>query len=92
MNGEHINIYECYDHNGNPVRYVCDGHVDSMTFREKCFSDFYSKPMVVRHQWQKTRKFVTGKPKAKRNRFITETIYTPTREMNSTPVTIGLMN
>jgi hypothetical protein len=82
-------IYEYLDQNGNPAKFICDGHIDSVVFRDKCFRDYYVKPLVVRHQWQKIRK-VSNKAKKKYIK-ITETVYLTAEEAGATPVTIGLI-
>ncbi len=88
---EQLNIYECFDQKGDPVKFICDGHVDSTIFRDRCFEDYFVKPMVIRHQWQKTRKSFTRKTGKKFVRSVTETIDCPTEEMGATPITIGLI-
>lgn len=88
---EQFVIYEYLDQKGDPSQLICDGHVDSMTFRDKCFKDFYVKPMVVRHQWQKTRRIVEQRPGKKYRNTRTETVYITNEEFGATPVTIGLV-
>ena len=87
---EQFNIYEYLDQSGDAVKYICDGHVDSVAFREKCFKEFYVKPMIVRHQWRKTKRFSNSNPGKKYGRSIIGTVHSGIEEMGSTPVTIGL--
>ncbi len=86
-----FNIYEFLDRNGDPVEFVCDGHIDSTVFREKCFHDYYVEPMVVQHQWRKSRKFVIPKEGRKRGKSYTKLISCTSGESGATPVTVGLI-
>lgn len=86
-----FNVYECFDQKGNPVKLVCDGHIDSMLFRDKCFKDFYVKPMVVRHQWQKTKKTFRKNAGKGFKKSLTETIDCGYGDTDATPITVGLL-
>ena len=89
--GEHLNIYEYLDQSGVPSQFICDGHVDSVLFRDKCYEDYYVRPMVVRHQWQKTRRIASQRPGKKFKSSVLETVYLSNQERGSVPVTIGLL-
>ncbi len=86
-----FNIYECFDQSGDPSKYICDGHVDSVSFREKCFSDFFIKPLVIQHQWQRTRKFVEREPDKKFSRCYIRSVPCNEKDKDATPVTVGLV-
>lgn len=86
---DQFNIYEYLDQNGDPAKFICDGHVDSVVFREKCLRDFYVKPLVVRHQWLKVRRVSTKTTRKYLKK--TETVYLTAKEAGATPVTIGLI-
>ncbi len=92
METTQINIYEFLNHNGDPIEFVCDGHIDSMMFREKCFKDYYVKPMVVRHQWRKTRKTLERKPGKKFGKLCSKTVSCDSEEKGAIPVTVGLLH
>lgn len=87
---QQFNIYECYDQSGENPEYICDGHIDSVAFREKCFQEFYVKPMIVRHQWRKTRRFKSLKPGEKKGRSYVGTVHCTTAERGAVPITVGL--
>ncbi len=88
---ERFNIYECLDQSGESLKFICDGHVDSVTFRDKCFEEFYVKPLVIRHQWRKTRSFKNPRPGKKYGSNISGTVHCVTEEMGSVPITVGLV-
>ena len=92
MTAAPLNIYEYLDQNGNPDKFICDGHIDSVAFRDKCFQDYYVRPLVVRHQWQKTRRIFKHTGRQKKLRNITETVYIASEEMGCKPVTVGLVS
>ncbi|MBU2509983.1 hypothetical protein KJ966_01550 [bacterium] len=86
-----FNIYEYLNRNGDPVEFVCDGHIDSIAFREKCYQDYFVKPMVIRHQWRKTRKIVERNQGKKFVKSYTKMISCTPGELGATPVTVGLV-
>lgn len=88
---DNFHIYEFFDQNGDPSQFICDGHVDSTTFRNKCVQDFSLSPLVVRHQWQKMRKVIESRPGKKKKLAVTKTIYSAHEVFGARPVTIGLL-
>ena len=88
---EPFNIYECFDQNGDPIKYICQGHIDSTQFRDKCYEEYFVKPMVVQHRWRRTRKFVERQPDKKYARSYTRSERCSEFDNNATPVTVGLL-
>lgn len=84
-------IYEFFDQNSDASQLICDGHVDSTKFRDQCLRDFDLEPLVIRHQWQKTRRVTEQRPGRKRKNTITQSYCLPTEVSGSKPVTIGLL-
>lgn len=90
-NRYNFNIYECFDREGEPVKFVCDGHMDSDAFREKCLKDFMVKPKVVQHRWRRARKFLERDPDRKYARAYTASTNCPEWHPEATPETVGLL-
>ena len=86
-----VNIYECFDPNGDAVKFICNGHIDAMMFRDKCYQDYFVKPMVVQHQWQKMRKYAGRREGKKFYKGVTKTVSCKPGEMGATPITVGMI-
>ena len=86
-----FNIYECFDQDGQPVKYICDGHLDSEAFREKCYRDFFIKPKVVQHLWRRSRRFLERNPDRKFVRAYTGSTACSEWDSGATPETVGVL-
>jgi len=88
---EPINIYECFDQSGDPSHYICWGHVDSESFRDKCYTEYSVRPLVIQHKWQRTQKVLFKESEKKRTRGKFHNIQCSESAKNATAITVGIV-
>ena len=86
-----LTIYEYLNQNGDPDAYVCEGHVDSMTFRDAVQQEFSVKPLVVQHRWRRTKRIVKRDIEKKQARGYTTNVPCFSDEPDSFAVTVGIL-
>lgn len=91
MNEENpLTIYEYVDPNGDPNTYMCNGHVDSITFREAVQEKFAVKPMIVQHRWRRSKRIVKRDIEKKRARVYTTDVACLSEEPGAYAITVGI--
>lgn len=84
-----LEIYEYCDQHGFPSQYTCEGHIDSVRFREECQRIFSAKPLVIQHRWQRTKRISVRHAEKKFARSFTTEVLCTAYEKGAQAVTIG---
>ncbi len=83
-------INEYFDTNGTPHSFSCEGHVDSLLFREQCEKQYFIRPRKIQHEWQKA-KWIKRDPDKRHSRGYLTQAPCPWYMKGAKPITIGLI-
>jgi len=89
MKETHINEY--FNSSGDLHSFSCEGHVDSMFFREQCEKEHFIRPGKIHHEWRKAQ-WIKKDPEKKHSRGYLTQAPCPWYINGAKPVTIGWVN